>query len=52
MRGYHTYKDIWAAVLGEESPYKREVDNRGDTFAVYVFGNQTFAVAVIAISVL
>ena len=36
MRGYHTYKDIWAAVVGEELPYQREVRNRVDTFAVAV----------------
>ena len=34
MRGYHTYKDIWAAVLGEELLYKREIGNWVDTFAV------------------
>ena len=33
VRGYHTYKDIWAAVLGEELPCWREVGNRVDTFA-------------------
>ena len=36
MRGYHAYKDIWAAVLGEELPYQREVGNWVDTFAVAV----------------
>ena len=24
VRGYHIYKDIWAAVVGEEFPCKRE----------------------------
>ena len=36
MRGYHTYKDIWAAVVGEELPCQREVRNRVDTFTVAV----------------
>ena len=34
VRGYHTYKDIWAAVVGEELPCQREVGNQVDTFAV------------------
>ena len=34
VRGYNTYKDIWAAVVGEELPCQREVRNRVDTFAV------------------
>ena len=34
VSGYHTYKDIWAAVLGEELPCQREIGNRVDTFAV------------------
>ena len=42
VSSYHTYKDIWAAVLGEELPCQTEVGNRVDTFAV----------ALIAISVL
>ena len=25
MRGYHIYKDIWAAVVGEEFPCKLEI---------------------------
>ena len=25
VRGYHIYKDIWAAVVGEEFPCKREI---------------------------
>ena len=36
MRGYHIYKDIWAAVVGEEFPCKREDGNRVDPFAVAV----------------
>ena len=35
VRGYHTYKDIWAAV-GEELPCQREVRKRVVTFAVAV----------------
>ena len=37
VRGYHIYTDIWAAVLGEELPCRREVGNWFDTFAVVVF---------------
>ena len=36
VRGCHTYKDIWAAVIGEELPCQRKVGNRVDTFAVAV----------------
>ena len=25
VRGYHIYKDIWAAVVGKEFPCKREI---------------------------
>ena len=34
--GYNAYKDIWAAVYGEELPCKREAGNRVDAFAVAV----------------
>ena len=36
LRGYHTYKDIWAAVLGEELPCQGEVGYHVDTFAVAI----------------
>ena len=36
VRGYHVYKDIWTAVVGEEFPCKREDGNRVDPFAVAV----------------
>ena len=36
VRGYHSYKDIWAASLGEELPCQREPSNRSDRFAVTV----------------
>ena len=36
VRGYHVYKDAWAAVVGEEFPCKREDGNRFDPFAVAV----------------
>ena len=36
MRGYHVYKDIWTAVVGEEFPCKRETGNTFDPFAVAV----------------
>ena len=34
VRGCHTYKDTWAAVVGEELPCQREVGNRVNTFTV------------------
>ena len=36
MRGYHIYKDIWEASVGEELPCQRESGNRADPFAVAV----------------
>ena len=36
VRGYHVYKDVWAAVVGEEFPCKREDGNRFDPLAVAV----------------
>ena len=36
VRGYHAYKDILAAVYGEELPCEREASNWVDAFAVAV----------------
>lgn len=36
VRGYHIYKEIWNAVVGEEFSCKRENGNRSDPFAVAV----------------
>ena len=36
IRGYHEYKDMWIAVIGEELSCKREPTNREDRFAVAV----------------
>ena len=36
VRGYHIYKDIWEASVGEELPCQRESGNRADPFAVAV----------------
>ena len=36
IRGYHEYKDVWVAVVGEELLYTREPTNREDRFAVAV----------------
>ena len=36
VKGYHIFKDVWSAVIDEESPYKREDGNRFDPFAVAV----------------
>ena len=36
VRGYHVYKDIWAAEIGSELPCFTEPHNRGDRYAVAV----------------
>ena len=36
VRGYHIYKDIWDAVIGEELQCEREPDNRSDRYAVAI----------------
>ena len=36
VRGYHAYKDIWAAVYDEELPCEREAGNRVDAFAMAI----------------
>lgn len=41
MRGYHVYKGIWTAVVGEEFPCKRETGNTFDPFAVAVMRGPT-----------
>ena len=41
VRGYHVYKDIWDAVVGEEFPCKRKDGNRVDPFAVAVVRGNT-----------
>ncbi len=40
VRGYHTYKDIWTAVVGEELPCQREMANPRDPFAVAVLKDE------------
>ena len=40
VRGYHVYKDIWEASIGEELPCKRENGNRADPFAVAAVKNR------------
>ena len=42
MRGYHIYKDIWEANVGEELPCQRESGNRADPFAVVVVMGRKF----------
>ena len=34
IRGYHVYKDIWDATVGEELECARESDNPEDRYAV------------------
>ena len=36
VRGYHVYKEIWCAAVGEELSCMREVENYRDPFAVAV----------------
>lgn len=36
VRGYHFYKNIWDAVIGEEIQCERELDNESDRYAVAV----------------
>ena len=36
IRGYHVYKEIWCADVGEELSCMREVENYRDPFAVMV----------------
>ena len=36
VRGYHVYKEIWCAAVGEELSCIREVENYSDPFAVAV----------------
>ena len=36
IRGYHVYKEIWTAMLGEVLTCKREADNFHDRFAVAI----------------
>ena len=36
VRGFHEYQSIWAPVLGEKLPCKREIHNPHDSFAVAV----------------
>ena len=37
--GYHVYKDIWEARVGEELSCEREIGNSMDPFAVVVVKN-------------
>ena len=34
VRGYHMYKEIWCAAVGEELSCMREVENYRDAFVV------------------
>ena len=39
VRGYHVYKDIWGAAVGEELDCTRERGNPRDAYAVAVVRN-------------
>ena len=41
VRGYHVYKDIWDAVVGEEFPCRCKNGNRVDPFAVAIVRGNT-----------
>ena len=41
MRGYHVYKDIWNAALGEELQCQRETGNSSDLYPVAVLKGTT-----------
>ncbi len=41
VRGYHVYKDIWAAAIGEELECSREPTNMADRYAVAVRNEET-----------
>ena len=41
VRGYHVYKDIWNAALGEELQCQRERGNSSDLYAVAVLKDRT-----------
>ena len=36
VRGYHVYRDVWAASIGELLPCEREAGNASDRYAVAV----------------
>ena len=36
IRGYHVYKEVWDAAIGEELLYRREAGNPYDWYAVSV----------------
>ena len=36
VHGYHIYKDVWDAVIGEELQCEREHDNGSDWYAVAI----------------
>ena len=41
VRGYHVYRRIWEAVVGEELTCITEPDNRSDRYAVAVIKSDT-----------
>ena len=41
VRGYHVYKDIWAAAIGEELVCGREPTNMADRYTVAVLKQET-----------
>ena len=41
VRGYHVYKDMWAAAIGEELVCNREPTNAADRYAVVILKQET-----------
>ena len=42
IRGYHVYKKVWTATVGEAFVYKREPKNSSDQYAVAVKNEGTY----------
>ena len=50
IRGYHVYKELWAAGLGEVLTCEREPDNASDRYAVAVSTHEQAHVRIFDIS--
>ena len=44
IRGYHIYKEVWTATLGEQLQCRRETSNPCDLYAIAVVNNEDFIV--------
>ena len=50
VRGYHVYKDIWAAAIGEVLVCSREPTNIGKTFVVKLYSRRITVLSVSAMN--